>query len=69
MAFHVRLKYYELGLVAQEEIFKYISILSSGGHFVQQRKPVCGILLEGNMRNISVKLFWIRIGDSGGDVI
>ena len=57
MAFHVRLKYYELGLVAQEEIFKYISILSSGGHFVQQRKPVCGILLEGNMRNISVKLF------------
>ena len=39
--------------------FKGISILSFGGHFVQLSKPICAILLEGIIRNISVKLFWI----------
>ena len=48
--------HFERGLVAQEMI-KNISIFSLGGHFVQQREPVCGILVEGNMRNISMKLF------------
>ena len=37
--------------------FKFISIFSSGGHFVQQSGTVCKILVEGIMRNISVELF------------
>ena len=32
-------------------------IFSSGGHFIQQSRTVCAILIEGIMRNISVKLF------------
>ena len=32
-------------------------IYSAGSHFVQQSRMVCVILVEGIMRNISVKLF------------
>ena len=38
-------------------LFIDISIFSSGGHFVQQRKTFCAISVEGIIRNISVKLF------------
>ena len=38
-------------------LFKDISIFSSGGHFVQQKRSVCAILVEGMMRSICVKLF------------
>ena len=43
--------------MVQEMLLKDISIFSSGGHFVQQSITVCAILVEGIMRNISVKLF------------
>ena len=39
--------------------FKEFSILSSGGHFVQQSGTFLATLVEGNPRNISVKLFEI----------
>ena len=32
-------------------------IFCSGGHFVQQSRSILAILVEGNPRNISVKLF------------
>ena len=32
-------------------------ISCSGGPFVQQSRTICAILVEGSMRNISVKLF------------
>ena len=38
--------------------FKDIPSFSSGGHFVQLRGTVYEILVEGIIRNISVKLFW-----------
>ena len=37
--------------------FKYISIFSSGGNFVQQIITVCATLIERIMRNIHAKLF------------
>ena len=37
--------------------FKDISYLSFGGPFVQQSGTICAILVEGIMRNNSVKLF------------
>ena len=37
--------------------FKDISILSSDDHFVLHSRTVCAILVEGNMKNISVKSF------------
>ena len=40
-------------------LFKYISILSSGGYFVQQNETNCKNLVEGNLRNISSKLVLI----------
>ena len=41
--------------------FKVIDPKSgSGGSFVQQRGTICTNLVEGIMRNNSVKLFWIR---------
>ena len=36
---------------------KYDSIWTSGSHFVQQSVTICVILIEGIMRNDSVKLF------------
>ena len=42
--------------MAKEDI-RDIPIFSSGGHFVQLKGTVCAILVEGIMRNISVKLF------------
>ena len=45
------------GPVVEKEIFfKDIPIFSFGDHFVQKSRTVCAILVEGNMRNISVKL-------------
>ena len=38
-------------------LFKGFSIFSSGGHFVQQSRTSLAILVEGQPRNISVKLF------------
>ena len=32
-------------------------IFSSGGHFVQRSGTILALLVEGNRRNISVKLF------------
>ena len=37
--------------------FKDISIYSSGNNFVEQCKNICTVLVEGIMRNITVKLF------------
>ena len=36
--------------------FKGFSIFSSGGHFVQRSRTILAILVEGHLRNISVKL-------------
>ena len=36
--------------------FKGFSIFSFVGHFVQQSKTILSILVEGHLRNISVKL-------------
>ena len=41
----------------EPKTFEDISIFSSGGHFVQRSRTVCAILVEGIMRNISVKLY------------
>ena len=44
-------------------------IWSSGGPFVQQSGTICAMLVEGIMRNNSVKLFRIWASCSGGDVV
>ena len=44
--------------VVQEMTFKDISIFSSGGHFVPEEQNCLWILIEGNMKNISVNIFW-----------
>ena len=36
---------------------KIFLIFSSGGHFIQQSRTVCVVLVEDIMRNISAKLF------------
>ena len=38
-------------------LFKIFLIWSSGGPFVQWSRSICAILVEGIMRNNSVKLF------------
>ena len=38
-------------------LYKYISIFSSGGHFVQHSRTVCAIFVEVIMRNSSVNYF------------
>ena len=43
--------------VQEAMLFKDISIFSSDGHFGQWSRTFCAILVEGIMRNISVKLF------------
>ena len=45
------------GSGAEEMSFKDIS--SSGSPFVQWSGTICAISVEGIMRSISVKLFWI----------
>ena len=48
---------------------KIFLFFSSGGHFIQQIRTVCAILvLEGIVRNISLKLFCIWTRGSGDDV-
>ena len=44
-------------MVLEKMSFKDISYLELWGPFVQQRKIICAISIEGIMRNISVKLF------------
>ena len=48
-------------------ILKIFLIWSSGSPFVQWSRTICAILIEGIMRNNSVKLFWIWTSGSGGD--
>ena len=49
---------FEIGPLATEEMwFKDFSTFSSGGHFVQLSGTILAILVEGHVRNISVKLF------------
>ena len=43
--------------MVQEMSFKIFVIWSSGGPFVQLRRTICTILVEGIKRNNSVKLF------------
>ena len=52
------LVYFKFRLVVVVEIsFKDIFISSSGYHFIQRSRMVYAMLVEGIMRNISVKLF------------
>ena len=44
-------------VIKQEMPFKDISIFSFGGHFVHVSKPICAILVDSIMRNITVDLF------------
>ena len=46
--------------------FKDISKWSVGGPLVKQSGTICAILVEGIMRNNSVKLFLIWTSGSGG---
>ena len=49
--------------------FKDISYLSSVGPFVWWSGTICAILVDGIMRNFSVKLFGIWTRGSGGDAV
>ena len=44
-------------LVKAEKSFRGFTIFSSSGHFVQWRRTVQAILVEGHPKNIPVKLF------------
>ena len=44
-------------VVREKMLFKDISNFSSGSHFVQLGRAVCAILVELNIRIISVKLY------------
>ena len=58
---NISVKYFEFGPVVQEKMsFKDISYLPFF---------ICAILVEGIMRNISVKLFSIWTGGSGENVV
>ena len=46
-----------LGPVVKEMSLKGISIFTSGGHFIQQSRMICAILVEGIIRTISAKFF------------
>ena len=43
--------------MVKEMLFKDFYHFSSGSHFVQQSRRFCAILVDGVMRNISVKLY------------
>ena len=47
---------------------KGFSILRSGGHFVQQRRTIFAILVEGQSRIIPVKLFQNPLTGLGEDI-
>ena len=49
--------YFDVGPVVQEISFEYISNLEPFNPLFRRSKTICAILVEGNMRNISVKLF------------
>ena len=49
--------------------FKDVSIFSTGSLFVQRSRTAYAILVEGNMRNISVKLFEIWTISGSGDAV
>ena len=52
------MRFFEFGQLNKEErLFKDVSIFSSGSHFARQSRTICAILLEGIIRNISVKSF------------
>ena len=48
---------------------KVFLIWSSDSPFVQRSVTICAIMVEGIMRNNSVKLFGICVSDSGRDVV
>ena len=48
---------------------KAFLIWISGSPFVQYSVTICAILLEGILRNNSVRLFWIWVSGSGADVV
>ena len=50
-------------------LFKGISYLELWQPFVWPSVTICAILVEGIMRNNSVKLFLIWVSGSGGDVV
>ena len=43
----------------EDDVKRLILFLSTGGHFVRLSRTICAILVEGIMRNISVKLYVI----------
>ena len=61
--------HFEFEPVVQKCCLKMFLIYGSGSHFVRQSGTFCAILVEGIMRNNSVKLFWIRDSGLGGDVV
>lgn len=48
---------------------KEFSISSSSGHFIQRRKTVLAIMVDGQLRNISVNIFWSRAIGLGKDFV
>ena len=56
--------YFDIGPVIQEISFADISYLELCQPFFWQSKTICAILVEGIMRNISVKLFKILTSGS-----
>ena len=60
----------EFGPVVQKMSFKDILLIfSSGSPFVQRTGTICVILVEGIMRDDSVKLFWIWTSGSEENAI
>ena len=54
---NICVKVFGLWSVAQEKmVFKGLFYFNTHGHFIQQTTS-CAFLVEGNMRNISLKLF------------
>ena len=49
--------YFETLPLTTEMSFKGFSIFTSGDHFVQQSRTSLAILVKGDKRNITVKLF------------
>ena len=62
--------YMEFGPVVQKEMsFEDISYIELWQPFVKQTQNICAILVEGIMRNNSLKLFWIWTSGSGGNTV
>ena len=47
--------------------WSFFSILISGSHFVEGRRAILAMWVEGHPRNSSVKLFWNQTIDPWGD--